>query len=156
MLHWVVPQLMEAIDNDGTDVNRLLDRIVHGVMHHPAQREMGQDGVPEARRLIYESVEEWWREMGDDQRGDYRRKLSREGVRAGENHKEGVNDTGHGHGCVGKLKMRKLYGEPETLETKIAGAAANAIFQSASGAFSSIVEQNTGYKMPSTQATQQE
>ncbi|XP_044719855.1 heterokaryon incompatibility protein het-C domain-containing protein [Hirsutella rhossiliensis] len=156
MLHWVVPQIMEAIDDDDTDVNRLLDRIVHGVLHHPVQREMGRDGVVEARRLIFGSVEEWWREMGDDQREDYRRKLSREGVRRGENHKEGVNDTGHGHGCSGKLKMRKLYGEPETLETKIAGAAADAIVQGATGAFSGMVEQNTGYKMPSAHGSQQE
>ncbi|EQK98481.1 heterokaryon incompatibility protein Het-C [Ophiocordyceps sinensis CO18] len=156
MLHWVVPQLMEAIDDDGTDVNRLLDRIVHGVLHHPAQREMGRDGVVEARRLIFESVEDWWRDMGDGQREDYRRKLSREGVRRGENHKEGVNDTGHGHGCSGKLKMRKLYGEPETLETKIASAAANAIVQGATGAFSGIVEQNTGYKMPSAHGSKHE
>ncbi|KJZ71619.1 hypothetical protein HIM_09013 [Hirsutella minnesotensis 3608] len=155
MLHWVVPQLMQAIDDDGTDVNRLLERIVHGVLHHPAQREMGRDGVPEARRLIFDSVREWWGEMDDGQRNDYRRKLSREGVERGENHKEGVHDTGHGHGCVGKLKMRKLYGEPETLETKIAGAAADAIFQGATGAFSGIVEQNTGFKMPSTHSSQQ-
>ncbi|PHH88619.1 hypothetical protein CDD83_7290 [Cordyceps sp. RAO-2017] len=156
MLHWVVPQLMDAIDDDSTDVNRLLTRIIYGVMHHPAQREMGQDGVREARQLIFESVQEWWSEMGEEQREDYRRKLSREGVQAGENHKEGVQDTGHGHGCAGKLKMRKLYGQPETLETKIAGAAADAIFQGATGAISGMVEQNTGVKLPSTHAASQQ
>ncbi|KND91164.1 hypothetical protein TOPH_03923 [Tolypocladium ophioglossoides CBS 100239] len=156
MLHWVVPQLMNAIDDDDTDVNRLLDRIINGVMHHPAQREMGRDGVAEARQLIYEAVEGWWNDVGDDQRDDYRRKLSRDGVQKSENHKEGVYDTGHGHGCSGKLKMRKLYGEPETLETKIAGAAADAIFQGATGVISSLVEQNTGIKLPSTHGSQQE
>lgn len=97
---------MDAIDDNGTDVNRLFDRIVNGVMHHPAQREMGRDGVPEARQLIFE--------------------------------------------------MRKLYGEPETLETKIAGAAADAIFQGATGAISGIVEQNTGIKLPATHGSQQQ
>ncbi|RDA90761.1 hypothetical protein CP533_2960 [Ophiocordyceps camponoti-saundersi (nom. inval.)] len=151
MLTWVVPQLMEAIDDDSVDVNRLLNRIIYGVMHHPVQREMGHDGVAEARQLIYACVQEWWGEMGDEQRDEYRRKLSREGVQSGENHKEGVNDTGHGHGCAGKLKMRKLYGAPDTLENRIAGAAADAIFQGATGAISGVVEQNTGYKLPSTQ-----
>ncbi|RDA82664.1 hypothetical protein CP532_0212 [Ophiocordyceps camponoti-leonardi (nom. inval.)] len=153
MLTWVVPQLMEAIDDDSVDVNRLLNRIIYGVMHHPVQREMGQDGVAEARQLIYGCVQEWWGEMPDEQRDDYRRKLSREGVQNGENHKEGVNDTGHGHGCVGKLKMQKLYGAPDTLENRIAGAAADAIFQGATGALSGVVEQNTGYKLPSTQGS---
>src|SRR5690242_8504981 len=156
MLHWVVPQLMDAIDDDNTDVNRLLDRIVNGVMHHPAQKDMGRDGVSEARNIIFGQVQEWWNQMGDDQKNDYRRKLSRQGVQRGENHKEGVYDTGHGHGCCGKLQMRKLYGEPQGLEDKIAGAAADAIFQGATGAISGIVEQNTGYKLPSTQGSQQE
>ncbi|KAJ6442848.1 NIMA-interacting protein TinC [Purpureocillium lavendulum] len=156
MLHWVVPQLMDAIDDDNTDVNRLLDRIVNGVMHHPAQKDMGRDGVSEARNIIFGQVQEWWNQMGDGQRNDYRRKLSRDGVQRGENHKEGVQDTGHGHGCCGKLQMRKLYGEPDTLETKIAGAAADAIFQGATGAISGIVEQNTGYKLPSGQGSQQQ
>ncbi|ODA78419.1 hypothetical protein RJ55_05800 [Drechmeria coniospora] len=156
MLHWVVPQLMDAIDDEGTDVDRVLNRIVDGVLHHPAQREMGQDGVAEARRMIFEQVQGWWNEMGDGQREEYRRKLCREGVQRGENHKEGVHDTGHGHGCSGKLHMRKLYGEPETLETKIAGAAADAIFQGASGAISGLVEQNTGYKLPSTRKEEEE
>ncbi|PHH79311.1 hypothetical protein CDD82_2476 [Ophiocordyceps australis] len=153
-LHWVVPQLMKAMDDTSTDVNRLLDRIVNGVMHHPAQREMGQDGVQDARKLIFESVTEWWEEIGDGQRNDYRKKLSREGVFKGENHKEGVQDTGHGHGCSGKLKMRKLYGEPDTLENRIAGAAAGAIFTGATGVISGIVEQKTGYKLPSTHSSQ--
>ncbi|PHH68503.1 hypothetical protein CDD80_7468 [Ophiocordyceps camponoti-rufipedis] len=155
MLHWVVPQLMEAIDDDGVDVNRLLNRIIYGVMHHPAQREMGNDGVAEARQLIYGCVQEWWGEMDDSQRDDYRQKLTREGVQNGDNHKEGVDDTGHGHGCVGKLKMRKLYGQQDTLENRIAGAAADAIFQTATGAISGVVEQNTGIKLPSTQGSQQ-
>ncbi|KAF9774953.1 hypothetical protein IL306_006952 [Fusarium sp. DS 682] len=151
VVQWVVPQLMDAIDDESVDVDRLLDDIVNGVMHHPAQRDLGNRKVQEGRRRCYEGVKEWWNDMGDRQREDYRQKLTREGVQNGENHKEGVVDTGHGHGCAGKLKMRKLYGGgPETLEDKIAGAAADAIFKGATGAISGMVEQNTGYKMPSS------
>ncbi|KAG5941999.1 hypothetical protein E4U60_007545 [Claviceps pazoutovae] len=147
MVTWTVPQLMEAIDNDGTDVNRLCDRIIHGIMHHPAQRNLGQDGASEARNLMFQEVETWWGELRGEQ-DSYRQKLSRDGVERGENHKEGVDDTGHGHGCAGKLKMRKLYGEPDTLENKIAGAAADAIVQGATGLISDVVEQQTGMKLP--------
>ncbi|KAI8691731.1 hypothetical protein LRP88_08994 [Fusarium phalaenopsidis] len=150
MVHWVVPQLMDAVDDESVDVDRLLDDIIGGILHHPAQRDMGNRKVQEGRRRCYENVKEWWGEMGDDQREDYRRKLTRDGVQNGENHKEGVYDTGHGHGCAGKLKMRKLYGGPETIEDKIAGAAADAILKGATGALSGVVEQNTGYKMPSS------
>ncbi|KAL6876758.1 heterokaryon incompatibility protein Het-C domain-containing protein [Trichoderma novae-zelandiae] len=148
MLHWVVPQIMEAFDDDSVDVDRLLERIVTGVMHHPAQREMGYDGAAEARQLIFNSVQEWWASMSEDQREDYRRKLSPEGVMNGENHKEGVHDTGHG--CAGKLKMRKEFGEPEGVEDQIAGAAASAIFSGATGALSGFVSQNTGIDLPSS------
>ncbi|KAG5985419.1 hypothetical protein E4U55_002340 [Claviceps digitariae] len=151
VITWTVPQLMEAIDNDGTDVNRLCDRIINGVLHHPAQRNLGQDGVPEARNAMFKEVETWWGELRDEQ-NSFRQKLSREGVERGENHKEGVDDTGHGHGCTGKLKMRKLYGEPDTLENKIAGAAADAIVQGATGLISDVVEQQTGMKLPSSGA----
>lgn len=148
MLHWVVPQLMEAIDDESVDVNRMLDRIVNGVMHHPAQREMGYDGVREARQLIFTSVQGWWGDMDDEQREDYRRKLSPKGVFNGENHKEGVHDTGHG---CGKLKMRKEF-EPEGgVEDQIAGAAATAIFSGATGALSGFVSQNTGINLGSSQ-----
>ncbi|KAG6004934.1 hypothetical protein E4U21_000603 [Claviceps maximensis] len=151
MVSWTVPQIMEAIDNDGTDVNRLCDRIINGILHHPAQRNMGQDGVPEARNAMFKEVETWWGELRDEQ-NSYRQKLSRDGVERGENHKEGVDDTGHGHGCTGKLKMRKLYGEPDTLENKIAGAAADAIFQGATGMVSDVIEQQTGMKLPASAA----
>jgi hypothetical protein len=148
MLTWAVPQLMEAIDNESTDVNRTLNRIIFGVMHHPAQRDMGDDGIRDGRQLIFKCIEGWWGGIGRQQQDDYRRKLSRDGVERGENHKEGVHDTGHGHGCNGKLKMRKQFGAPETMEDRIAGAAAGAILTGASGAISGIVEQQTGVKIP--------
>lgn len=139
---------MEAIDDESVDVNRMLDRIVNGVMHHPAQREMGYDGVRDARQLIFASVQEWWGDMGEEQREDYRRKLSPQGVFNGENHKEGVNDTGHG---CGKLKMRKEFQAQGGVEDKIAGAAATAIFAGATGALSGFVSQNTGVNFGSSQ-----
>ena len=149
MVHWVVPQLMEAVDNDNIDIDRVLDRVIHGVMHHPAQRHMGEGGISEGRQMCFEVVQEWWQQMDDQQRNDYRRKLSAEGIRNSENHKEGVYDTGHGHGCSGKLQMRKVYGGgPETFEDKIVGAASEAIIGGATGVFSGLVEESTGFKLP--------
>lgn len=145
---WVVPQIMEAIDNESVNVNSLIDTIVGGVLHHPAQRDMARGGAAEGRKLLFKCVEDWWREQGRRQ-DEYRRKLSREGVRNGENHKEGVTDTGHGHGCTGKLKMRKQFGEEETWEDKVAGKVADNILSGATGAFSSIIQQQTGVKIPS-------
>jgi len=150
MVQWVVPQLMEAIDNPNVDVQRTLNRIIYGIMHHPAQREMGDDGARDGRQLVFRSVQQWWQNMDRSQQDDYRRKLSREGVRNGENHKEGVYDTGHGHGCSGKLQMRKQFGAPETWEDKVAGAAAGAIMGAATGAFSNIVKDETGINFPNS------
>ena len=124
MVSWVVPKLMELWDDEGADVNRTLDVIIYGVLHHPAQRDGGSQGAREGRALIFQTVEEWWSRMNEDAKEEYRQKLSRRGVERGENHKEGVHDTGHG--CGGKLHMHKNF-TPETLEDKIAGAAVNAI-----------------------------
>ncbi|KAL1878313.1 hypothetical protein Plec18167_004380 [Paecilomyces lecythidis] len=96
VVKWTVPQLMECWDNEGIDVNRTLNRIVHGVFHHPALREQGNDGAADIRQIMFRTVEEWWRGQDDRSRNSLRRQLSREGVRNGENHKEGVHDTGHG------------------------------------------------------------
>ncbi|KAH6619754.1 heterokaryon incompatibility protein Het-C-domain-containing protein [Chaetomium sp. MPI-SDFR-AT-0129] len=127
VVSWVVPQLMDAWDDEGTDVNELLNKIIYGVLHHPAQRNEGPRGASEGRRMCYEMVQEWWNDMDDRQREEYRRKLSRDGVEQGQNHREGQSDCGHG--CGGKLKMHKNFrneADP-TLEDKIAGAAADAI-----------------------------
>ncbi|OAA62667.1 nima-interacting protein [Niveomyces insectorum RCEF 264] len=104
---WVVPQLMEAWDNDNVDIPRTLNRIVYGVLHHPAQRHLGEDGARDGRGIMFSSVEEWWRNMPDEQRDEYREKLSRDGVERGDNHKEGVYDTGHG--CCKPLGMQKNF-----------------------------------------------
>lgn len=143
---WVVPQIMEAWDDDNIDIDRLCTRIVYGVLHHPAQREQGEDGVEEARKIMFRSVEQWWSDMDDRQKDEYRRKLSREGVERGENHREGVHDTGHGHGCSGKLGMHKQFANsaPETMEDKIAEQAAGAIIGGLTGGISDFVNESTG------------
>ncbi|KAG9235947.1 heterokaryon incompatibility protein Het-C-domain-containing protein [Amylocarpus encephaloides] len=105
VLTWVVPQLMACWDDDNVDVDRTLDRIVHGVFHHPALREQGEDGAVDGRRAMFGVVERWWNHMDRREQQDYRRKLTRDGVMNGENHKEGVHDSGHG--CAGPLKMHK-------------------------------------------------
>ena len=115
---------MEAWDDEGIDIRRTNDRIINGTLHHPAQRDMGEDGARDGREAMFRTVEEWWNSISDEGKDELRQKLSREGVERGENHKEGVHDTGHGHGCNGKLKMRKQFGAPEGLEDRLAGAAA--------------------------------
>ncbi|ROW07695.1 hypothetical protein VMCG_03491 [Cytospora schulzeri] len=146
---WVVPQIMSAWDDDDVVIKHVCSRIIGGVLHHPAQREMGEDGAEECRSLMFRSVEEWWSDMSDDAKDEYRRKLSRSGVKRGENHKEGVQDTGHGHGCGGKLHMHKQFGdgEDDTMEDKIAGAAAGAIIGGVTGGLSDIISNSTGGKV---------
>lgn len=143
---WVVPQLMQAWDDDNVDIDRLCNRIIAGVLHHPAQREQGEDGAEECRKIMFRSVEQWWRDMDDSQKDDYRRKLSRNGVERGENHKEGVQDTGHGHGCSGKLGMHKQFANdgPQTMEDKIASQAAGAIIGGLTGGISNLVNEQSG------------
>ncbi|KAK3996883.1 ATP-dependent RNA helicase DDX42 [Cladorrhinum sp. PSN332] len=148
VVSWSVPQLMEAIDDDGADVDRILNKVIYGVLHHPAQRNMGPDGAREGRRIIFDSVKNWWEEMSDRQRDEYREKLSRQGVENGENHKEGQTDCGHG--CGGKLKMHKNYAnkEPETMEDRIAAAAAGAIIGGVKQSFQNAAQnasQNPNY-----------
>lgn len=140
VVSWAVPQLMEAIDDEGADVDRVLNKIIYGVLHHPAQRNDGPDGASEGRRIIYDSVKNWWHEMDDRQRDEYRRKLSREGVERAQNHKEGQHDCGHG--CGGKLKVKKNYAnaEPEGMEDKIAAAAAGAIIGGVKSSFQNAAQ----------------
>ncbi|KAI0158079.1 heterokaryon incompatibility protein Het-C-domain-containing protein [Xylariaceae sp. FL1272] len=153
VLKWVVPQLMEAWDDDGVDVDRLLTRIINGVLHHPAQRDGGEDGAQEGREIMFRSVESWWNEMDEGAKDEYRQKLSSEGVRRGENHKEGVHDSGHG--CGKPLGMHKNFGGSGggSMEDRIAGAAAGAIFEGVTGGISDFVEQSSGgqVKLPDSE-----
>ncbi|KAI1338376.1 Het-C-domain-containing protein [Xylariaceae sp. FL0016] len=139
---WVVPQLMEAWDDEGVDIRRMNDRIIHGVLHHPAQRDQGEDGARDGRKIMFRSVEDWWNSMDEGAKDEYRQKLSRDGVQRGENHKEGVQDTGHG--CGKPLGMHKNFAKGGSMEDKIASAAADAIFEGATGAIGDIVSGSTG------------
>ncbi|KLU88047.1 hypothetical protein MAPG_07034 [Magnaporthiopsis poae ATCC 64411] len=141
-VQWVVPQLMQAWDDHNMDVNRLMNRIISGVLHHPAQRQQGQDGAEEGRRIIFSSIEEWWNEMDEGAKNEYRRKLSREGVENGQNHKEGQHDSGHG--CGKPLGMRKNIETGGTMEDRIAGAAAGALLGGFTTGISEIVKQGSG------------
>ncbi|KAH8682245.1 heterokaryon incompatibility protein Het-C-domain-containing protein [Xylariales sp. PMI_506] len=145
---WVVPQLMDAWDNESIDIERTMNRIIHGVMHHPAQREMGDDGARDCRQIMIQSVQQWWTEMDRSQQDDYRRKLSRDGVLNGENHKEGVQDTGHG--CGKPLGMHKNFGGQGggTMEDRIAGAAVNAVYGGITGGIANMVQSETGIHLP--------
>ena len=126
VVSWVVPQIMDCWDDDRADVDRVLSSIIFGVLHHPAQREGADRATNEGRAIIFRSIEEWWSNMPENAKNEYREKLSRRGTENGQNHKEGVHDTGHG--CGGKLSMHKNYGgEKKTLEDKIADAAVGAI-----------------------------
>ncbi|KAI1136015.1 Het-C-domain-containing protein [Hypoxylon sp. FL0543] len=142
VLYWVVPQIMEAWDDDSIDVDRLNNRIINGVLHHPAQRDMGEDGARDGRRIMFRSVEEWWNQMDEGAKDEYRQKLSRDGVLNGENHKEGVEDSGHG--CGKPLGMHKNFAPGGTMEDRIAGAAAGAIVEGVTGGLSDFVKTSSG------------
>ncbi|KAI0882288.1 Het-C-domain-containing protein [Annulohypoxylon maeteangense] len=142
VVYWVVPQLMEAWDDESIDVDRLMDRIINGVLHHPAQRDMGEDGARDGRQIMFRSVEEWWNQMDDDAKDEYRQKLSRRGVQNGENHKEGVQDSGHG--CGKPLGMHKNFAGGGSMEDRIAGAAAGAIVGGVTGGISDFVKASSG------------
>jgi Heterokaryon incompatibility protein Het-C len=96
VLKWVVPQLIACWDDERIDVDRTLTRIINGVLHHPALRDYGQDGAADGRRLMFEVVQEWWREKPEREKDGLRNQLSRSGVESGRNHKPGVVDHGHG------------------------------------------------------------
>ena len=139
---------MDAWDDEDIDPSELVDTIVSGVFHHPAQRDGGSRASRRGRKIIFESIEDWWNDMGHDQRNEYREKLSRDGVENGENHKEGVYDTGHS--CGHPLKMKKFQGNaaPETFEDKIAGHIAGSIMSGVTGGFANIMKDNTGVDIP--------
>ena len=147
VVEWVVPQLMQAWDDDNIDVDRTINRIIHGVLHHPAQRGLGDDGARDGREIMFRSVEEWWQGLDRRQQDDLRRKLSREGIEEGQNNKPGVHDCGHGSGKP--LKMHKQFGGGgNTLEDRIATKVSGAIMGGVTSGVSNLVEQGTGYRIP--------
>ena len=94
---------------------------------------------------MFRTVEEWWNSISDEGKDELRQKLSREGVKNGENHKEGVHDSGHG--CAKPLGMHKNYSGGSgggSMEDRIAGAAAGAIMEGVTGGVSEFVKQSSG------------
>lgn len=110
IVKWTVPQLMQCWDDENIDVDRTLNRIITGVFHHPALHRYGDDGAADIRGKMFSTVEQWWREKSERERDGLRDQLSREGVRQGRNHKEGVEDCGHG--CGKPLALPKMHGKP--------------------------------------------
>lgn len=103
VLKWVVPQIVACWDDESIDIRQTNDRIIHGVLHHPALRNQGQDGASEGRQLMFSVVQKWWSNKDESEKDELRRQLSRQGVQKGLNHKSGVHDTGHG--CCKPLGM---------------------------------------------------
>ncbi|KAL4784482.1 heterokaryon incompatibility protein Het-C-domain-containing protein [Aspergillus varians] len=98
IVKWTVPQLMELWDDEEADISTTLDRIVSGVFHHPVLCHGGRDGSGDIRRIMFDTVREWWEGKSEHELESLREQLSREGVQEGNNHKEGVHDSGHGCG----------------------------------------------------------
>ncbi|OAX84545.1 hypothetical protein ACJ72_01090 [Emergomyces africanus] len=98
VVRWVVPQIMACWDDESVDVDRTMNRIINGVLHHPALRNDGEDGAQAMRDIMFNVVRDWWEAQGYNGQDSLRRQLSEQGVRAGENHKAGVHDSGHGCG----------------------------------------------------------
>ncbi|QSZ29489.1 hypothetical protein DSL72_004003 [Monilinia vaccinii-corymbosi] len=121
VLKWVVPQLISCWDDERVDPERTINRIINGVFHHPALRNQGDDGASDGRQIMFRVVEEWWRNKGRSEQDEYRRKLSREGVEKGDNHLEGVHDTGHGCGAPLKMSKQNLGASSNTLANPLMG-----------------------------------
>ena len=134
VLKWVVPQLIAAWDDERIDVNRTLTRVINGVFHHPALRRYGDDGAVDGRQAMFSVVEQWWGHKDERERQELRYKLSREGVQNGQNHKEGVQDRGHGS-C-------KPLGMPTTRTATSSGAIGGI---SASSVLSSVTQTSNSY-----------
>jgi hypothetical protein len=109
VVEWSVPQLMQCWDDEDADTDRTLDRIISGVFHHPALREYGNDGAGDIRQTMFSTVEKWWSEKDEEERDVLRDQLSRDGVEEGRNHKDGVQDCGHG--CGKPLALHKGQGQ---------------------------------------------
>ncbi|KIX07320.1 uncharacterized protein Z518_01973 [Rhinocladiella mackenziei CBS 650.93] len=124
IVKWVVPQIVACWDDNSIDIERTLNRIIHGVLHHPALRDYGQDGASDGRRLMFGVVEEWWRAQSEREKDGLREQLSRRGVETGKNHKPGVKD--HGHGNNRPLGMANLNYNKQS-SGGIAGGALGAI-----------------------------
>lgn len=86
---YVVPRVIYAYENPNVPVEQVLDDVVR-VLHHPAIR----DPNCEIHSLMFETVQKWVERQPDRGRS-LNQALSREGVRAGQNHIGGVFAGGH-------------------------------------------------------------
>ncbi|CZT03050.1 related to Het-c protein [Rhynchosporium agropyri] len=151
VLKWVVPQIIQCMDDERVDVDRTINRIIAGVFHHPAQRNLGDDGASDGRRAMFQVVEQWWQSQGYNQ-NELRQQLSRNGVMNGENHKPGVQDSGHG--CCKSLGMAKSSGGASgTAAGALMGGIQSALSGGGSGGFGSS---SGGYGSGQNQAVNQE
>ena len=141
VVKWVVPQLIACWDDEDVDVDRTLNRIIAGVLHHPALRHYGDDGAADGRRLMFEVVEQWWDEKDEQERQVLREQLSREGVEQGRNHKPGVVDSGHG--CCKPLGMPTM----KTAQSSgaIGGSADGGVLEDIGDALKGESKYDTGY-----------
>ncbi|CCU81419.1 NIMA-interacting protein TinC [Blumeria hordei DH14] len=127
VLKWVVPQLIQCWDDENIDCNRTINRIINGVFHHPAQRDQGEDGATDGRRVMFEVVNKWWSKIDSHEKNELRQKLSRNGVQNGDNH---VGSKDSGHGCGHPIKMNK-----KTKNGKLGSGAAAMAMNELSSAF---------------------
>lgn len=128
---------MECWDDERADVDRMLNRVIAGTFHHPAQREMGEDGASDGRRGMFRVVEQWWTGLSTREQQGLRRQLSRDGVQNGQNHKPGVHDKGHG--CGKPLAMAK---------TQFGGGGNNAGAQALMDGFNNALGNASGGRKP--------
>jgi len=135
VLKWVVPQLIACWDDERINVDRTLTRIVSGVFHHPALANYGDDGAVDGRRLMFGVVQQWWGQKQEYERAALRQQLSRDGVEQGRNHKEGVQDSGHGCGKPLGMPTAKTAGSSGAIGGPAAGAVLGGLTQAFAGEF---------------------
>ena len=143
---WVMPQIVACWDDERINVEQTLNRIIHGVLHHPALKDHAQDGASEGRHLMFGVVEEWWRGKSEREKDGLREQLSRRGVESGRNHKPGVKD--HGHGSNRPLGMANM-GFNTNQSSGAGGIASGAL-----GTIGSVLgggNQGSGGRPPNTQ-----
>ncbi|RPA81886.1 Het-C-domain-containing protein [Ascobolus immersus RN42] len=100
-VRFVVPRIVDAWEDSSKNVDQVIDDILQ-VFHHPALREQNKVG----QQGMFDVVRKWWDSKSRQEQQDLARKLSKEGVKNGDNH-EGEDHTGapggkgHSHGGCG-------------------------------------------------------
>ncbi|KAF5845949.1 hypothetical protein GGP41_008433 [Bipolaris sorokiniana] len=105
---WAVPQIVQCWDGQA-DPSQTIETIIKGVFHHPAcvnTKERAR--YTEGRQVMYNTVREWWASKDEAAKDEFRKQLSREGVRNGKNHNPNLHDKGHG--CGKPLGMANNFG----------------------------------------------